>query len=85
MSGWQPIETAPKGDGASWGPTLILFRVRSDGSKEVYVGHYNHDAYARREKRPFWESSPSLFGKGFDRANPPTHWHPFPDPPEQQP
>jgi len=69
MSGWRPIETAPK-DGA-W---VWLYEAVEHEADRQYVGHWFHD-YIGDEDR--WQDAADCreFAK-------PTHWMPLPDPPE---
>jgi hypothetical protein len=71
MSGWQPIETAPK-DGT-------LIRLRWEGTTVEAIGRWvrGHNLrYATSEWRDVM---------GNDQLTLPTHWMPLPDPPTSDP
>ena len=68
---WQPIETAPK-DG-----TILVFRGRGT---RVEIAQW-HDDRQSNPPKPYWLDS-SLHGISWMRANPPTHWMPLPEFPE---
>jgi hypothetical protein len=67
MSGWKPIETAPK-DG-----TIILISPRPGLAK--YLGTVRIGKWAERNGR--WS-----FGEVAGRNVDPTHWQPLPEPPQ---
>lgn len=70
---WHLIETAPKDRRIRlWIPS------RQEGWREEF-GRWNEDGYAKNP-RPFWEYSNRI---SEDRANPPTHWLPASEGPEQ--
>lgn len=73
---WQTIDTAPKD-----GTAIIVFVPKQyyGGGGRVCLARWNDDKYARKP-RPFW--SRSLSDKTGDRASPPTHWMPLPEPPD---
>lgn len=77
---WQPIETAPKTprNGESFAPRILL--LRRDGL--VRIGRWIDDRYAKRRPRPFW-SDDDMYRVQWARKNPPTHWMPLPEPPEE--
>lgn len=72
-SGWQPIETAPKGKPVLGedGPTILL--GWSD-YKSVSMGSYSRGAGGMG---PTWRD-----GYGSPMGATPTHWKPLPEPPE---
>jgi hypothetical protein len=72
---WQPIETAPKGDGQWAGPRVLLCCPK----RGARTGKFDPDAFSVK-KRPFWSIDGS-FGKNDDRLDQPTHWMPLPEPP----
>lgn len=76
MSAWQPIETAPQGNGQ-----LLGWFPMEDARGSVHVMHWDTDAYASRPK-PHWSVYDWLWGKASMRRNQPTHWMPLPAPPE---
>ncbi len=67
---WQPIETAPKD-----GRRII---VSCDG--RVRTAYWTDNGEARRPK-PYWYYD-SAMGVKWVRNNPPTHWMPLPEPPQ---
>lgn len=73
MSEWQPIETAPKGEGV-----LLLFGIIDpcemlNWHKPVqFVGYWDHIDGA-------WCTMATTFNGPFAQ---PTHWQPLPPPPE---
>lgn len=91
MSGWQPIETAPK-DGTPvdlWivGPddtvdfyTVLATKVRGrplrHGRACLFVWHQKHG------NPPNWYPLGGLTGFPLSPEVRPTHWQPLPDPPQ---
>lgn len=72
---WQPIETAPK-DGVN---VLLLVGGKVD------IGWWRQGSHALRAKPvPCWRYRRSL-SVTYDRAHPPTHWMPLPEPPNPTP
>lgn len=74
LTGWQSIETAPKGDETYilvWPPTWtgVASCVRWD-----------RDQYAKKP-RPFWRRTDDMGRISISRDQPPTHWMPLPEPP----
>jgi hypothetical protein len=75
---WQPIELAPKDK------IILLYRPgHCVPWQSVAPGKYDDDKYAKRP-RPFWVSWLLCSGKTDDRAYPPTHWIPMPNPPASE-
>jgi hypothetical protein len=77
-SEWRDISTAPR-DGTYilvWPGFIVLL-----GNTIPAVAHWQKDEYATKP-RPYWER---IRATGGDRSNPPTHWQPLPDPPEEPP
>lgn len=67
MTEWQPIETAPRD-----GTRIIVYRPKFDGD---YIPQVGWD---------FWMTG-SYYSECWGKSRkdcPPTHWMPFPDPPE---
>lgn len=73
MSDWQPIETAPRDD------RRILGYFPHHGNIERIW--WNDDRYAKKP-RPFWNNSHDWSRTSDARRKQPTHWMPFPEPPE---
>lgn len=79
---WQPIETAPKGDGSGFGPVILIYRPkRIGGGGRICVAAFDPESF-RKNPRPHWHSFFGTLSKYQDRDNPPTHWMPLPEPPE---
>lgn len=74
---WQPIETAPRGDGKLAAPKLLLWCPR----RGVQIGWYNPDQFAQKIPRPYFACLGVRQSTQIDRADPPTHWAPLPDGP----
>jgi len=73
MSGWLPIETAPK-DG-----TKIIVYCKHMGV--VGPSYWDADRYSKRPI-PYWTNyGEILWGKKRTRFDQPTHWMPLPQPP----
>ena len=64
---WQPIETAPKGDG-QYGPDILLWQAGAPGEQKIGMFHWFVDGFVTNS----WEHDPALN---------PTHWMPLPDSP----
>ena len=83
MSGWQPIETAPK-DGAE-----VLCYWAGQGGPELLVWKTNPRIVSAHERGTAMDLDESYFGDpvemdDYDLAEPgkgPTHWLPIPSPP----
>lgn len=72
---WQPISSAPLDQ------DILVFRPAMWGGKgHIGKAKWDADEYAKRPK-PFWQSSEGWIGNAQDRAFPPSHWRPLPDPP----
>ena len=74
MADWQPIETAPKGDGETCFPRILLGFAPDEEhfSPETREGFWSHTLSRWASSLdPGWASSPQ-----------PTHWQPLPDPPK---
>ena len=72
MTKWQSIETAPK-DG-----TVILVWQRG----KVWLSRWDSQRH-NKHPRPFWAGGVSaVWGNAVSRSDPPTHWMPLPQPPE---
>jgi len=72
---WQPISSAPLDQ------DILVFRPAMWGGKgHIGKAKWDADEYAKRPK-PFWQSSEGWIGNTQDRAFPPSHWRPLPDPP----
>ena len=80
MSGWQPIETAPKG-----GAKILVYRPDACAEwMRVDIAHYDSQkGYAN--PRPFWNSLTRIWNVSELRKYEPTHWMPLPDPPRGEP
>ena len=64
---WQPIETAPKGDG-QYGPDILLWQAGVSGEQKIGMFHWFVDGFVADG----WEHDPALN---------PTHWRSLPAPP----
>ncbi|WP_424140810.1 hypothetical protein [Roseomonas chloroacetimidivorans] len=74
---WQPIETAPKGDGRFNTPRIQLWAPTLFGGM-VVTGRFSDDGHSRKP-RPYWGYEGQDISTA--RAAPPTHWRPLPAPP----
>ena len=70
MSGWQPIETAPK-DGTA---ILVYF------PKDFFDRKRNHQTVVYWAIKDPWVTGWEVYGGSFLSIEP-THWMPLPDPP----
>ena len=75
---WQPIETAPKGDGEGNGPNILCYCPDMFGrGGRVSVGFWDREQY-KKSPRPHWGSRWGMLGKQNARDQQPTHWMPLP-------
>ena len=82
MSGWKPIETAPR-DGT---PVILTGPYKSKPSTAtmtnkppiVDTGYYKHGIWTGYYKHGIWQSG------SLRMAGNPTHWMPMPEPPEPE-
>lgn len=72
MSGWQPIETAPKD-----GTRILIFQGGLEWSREVQIGWWDSGG-----TRSGWSASSYEDGHILNEKQAPTHWMPLPSPPE---
>jgi hypothetical protein len=81
MTGWQPIESAPKKSGQE---VLLLVRVRAGIPFGMLVGHWMPGGHCIEDHPAidggwyFWN------GCMFDKASEPTHWMPLPPAPNSK-
>ena len=74
MEGWQPIETAPKGEPRSFGSgPRILGAAVGDGWSQIQIVHWE---YHKNPARGSWKGPHSVWT--------PTHWMPLPPPPSSE-
>jgi hypothetical protein len=71
---WQPIETAPK-DGIA-----VLVYPPTWQRMGAAIAVWDTDQCANKP-RPFWRRIDDMGRTTTSRCNPPTHWHPLPEPP----
>jgi hypothetical protein len=76
LSGWQPIETAPKGDGRENGPEIIVAAFYEGGATSGIATWWWHPNPSDAEDGGRWE----IGSHGAERFVP-THWMPLPTPP----
>lgn len=78
MTGWQPIETAPK-DGTE---VLLLVKRRAGIPWRQLVGHFMEGGHCIEDHPPIDEGWYFWTGLSFDKPSEPTHWMPLPEPPK---
>lgn len=75
MSGWQPIETAPK-DGS-----YVLVYPGIWTGVSCSVARWN-EGKCKKTPRPYWDRLDSYGSILRNRQYKPTHWQPLPEPPK---
>jgi hypothetical protein len=76
MTGWQPIETAPKD------AMILLFRPTAPEWGRVAQGKWDTQKYHKRPN-PYWEYWIKVGGTTESRSDAPTHWMPLPAAPTE--
>lgn len=76
MSGWQPIETAPR-DG-----TIVLVHPATWTGMSASPARWDDNRYAKHP-RPYWNRIDTVSAH-ISRAYEPTHWQPLPEPPSEE-
>lgn len=75
MSGWQPIDTAPK-DGRE---VLLRVELRAGIPGKMLVGHYMQGGHCVEDHPPIEQGWYFWNGCNFDRAAKPLFWMPLPE------
>ncbi len=84
MSGWQPIETAPKdgteilGYRADAGVMLIRWTSIGEFLTESELAEYDEEATYKED----WFFADFIHGDRLESDCLPTHWQPLPEPPQ---